>query len=411
MADEPKILEMRLAGGLFSDLYPWEFVLEEGLSRLYRGELIAISDKNHTQQELADLVDKNVSITIRQILGKDENTVVCCRSFHGVITFVGCSGVFCSSTESDCYTYTFVIEPELARLRYTRFSASYYRMTPADVFERILGMYNIKSQIRDNYLSRGKFSNYLMFDQTNVSALDFLERIAAMYGISYTFTHPEVSGSGLGEAELYFSEGERFPVSPVAYSDNRKAPEVLTFDFLEAEESKSLWKMDEFSIAGGIGFDGIKLAAIYPNTNYGSDQWKLGKTGANERLVNYSGLFHGYDRTVSTDKVDTDIGFILAARMRAAAIAKSRISGRAANIAIRPGTALELSHFYGKTDSTVNTVLVTGIKLKVRTRWRQDLAVRPEGLEGELADVHFDGIDWGKDADKRFCPPVTVGGI
>jgi uncharacterized protein involved in type VI secretion and phage assembly len=408
MAEVTKKLEMRLAGGVCDDLYPWNFVLDEGFSRLYRGELTAISDKKHTAAELAGLVDKGVSVTMRETL-EDKKTVRS-RSFHGIVTFAACSGVFCSAALKDCYTYTLVIEPELARLRYTRFSAPYYRMNPADIFEKILGTYKIKLQIKDNYLARGKFGKNLMFDQTGTPALDFIEQIAAMYGISYTFTHPEVSGGGLGDAELYFSDGERFPVSPVAYSDKRTEPDTLEFDFLAADEGKSLWKMDDFHAGGGIGVDGVKLIAMYPNANYGSDQWKQGSTGAGAQYVNYNGLFHGYDKSVSTDEVDADIKLILAARMRAAAQAKARMSGGAANIALRPGAILNLGHFYGKEDRTVNAVLVTGIRLKQKTRWREDLAVRPGGAGGEMSEVRFECIDWGKDAEKRFCPPTTNDG-
>jgi uncharacterized protein involved in type VI secretion and phage assembly len=405
MAEETKTLEMRLAGGVCDDLYPWDLILEEGFSRLYRGTLTAISDKKHTAQELASLIDKNVSVTMRETLS-DKKTVRS-RSFHGIITSACCSGVFCSAAMKDCYTYNFVIEPELARLRYTRFSAPYYNMNPVDIFERILGAYKIKIHIKGNYLSRDKFSQKLMFDQTDTSAVDFIDQIGAMYGISYTFMHPAIQGNALGDAELYFSDGERFPISGVTYSDKRKEPDVLRFDFLAEDERNSVWRMDEFSVASGIGVDGVRLAAMYPSANYGSDQWKKGKTGAGLRCVNYSGLFHGYDRAVSTDEVDADIGRILAARLRATAIAKSRISGRAANIALRPGVMLELGHFYGMGDSTTNTALVSGIKLRRRARWRPDLAVRPEGAGGELTEVCFDCIDWGKDSEKRFCPPVA----
>jgi hypothetical protein len=404
MAENQKVLSMYFAGGEFPDMYPWEFTLEEGLSRLYRGEMTAISDKKHTAAELAGLVDKNVSVTMRETL-EDKKTVRS-RSFHGVITSAGCSGVFCSAAMTDCYTYTFVIEPELARLRHTRFSAPYYRMNPVDIFERILGAYKIKLQIRDNYLSRGKFGKNLMFNQTDTPALDFIERIAGMYGISYTFTHPVTDGC-LGNAELYFSDGERFPVSAVVYSDNRKVPETLSFDFLAADEGNSLWRMQEFRVGNGIGADGVLLAAMYPNANYGSDNWKRGKADAGGRFKTYSGLFHGYDRSVSTDEVDADIGLILAARLRAEAQVKSFMAGGAANITLLPGTILELAHFYGKRDNAVITALVTGIKLKLRARWRQDLAVRPEGVGGELTELRFDCIDWGKDAEKRFCPAFS----
>ncbi|MDR2795452.1 MAG: hypothetical protein LBB47_01925 [Spirochaetaceae bacterium] len=30
-----------------------------------------------------------------------------------------------------------------------------------------------------------------------------------------------------------------------------------------------------------------------------------------------------------------------------------------------------------------------------------------DGAGGEISDVQFSGIDWGKNAVKRFCPPAA----
>ena len=93
MGEAPKALEMYLAGGRFPDLYPWELTLEEGLSRLYRGRLTALSGQKHTAEELSVLVDRGVSIIIREKLldMKTGRT----RYFCGIVTAVICEGVFC----------------------------------------------------------------------------------------------------------------------------------------------------------------------------------------------------------------------------------------------------------------------------------------------------------------------------
>jgi hypothetical protein len=373
---------------------------EEGFSQRSRGELTVLSEKKHTLQELSGLLDKGVSLSVTETLGDGKTERK--RFLHGIITAVKDAGVFSNGKVKDCYRYVFVIEPELARLKFTRLSAPYYRMTPPDIFEAILGKYKLKAQIREDYLSRRVFGKNLMFDQSGASDFDFIKGIAGLYGISFTFAHPEVTEGALGEGELYFSEGKKFPLSDIVYSDNRKEPPIAAFDFLSAAEGQSIWKMDGWDMTAAIGFDGSKLNTSYPNANYGSDQWKWGKTSAGDRYTIQNHLFHGYDRKAETGEIDDDIALILAARRRAAEIAKSAWKGGAANLVLRPGLILELSHFYGTKDRDRITALVTGTRLHHRSVWPANLAVRLEGSGGEISEVLCECIDWGSGAEKRF---------
>jgi hypothetical protein len=277
-------------------------------------------------------------------------------------------------------------------------------MNPADIFEAILGKYKLKAVIQEDYLSRRVFGKNLMFDQSGTSDLDFLKAVAELYGISFTFTHPKVTEGALGEAELYFSEGKKFPLSGIVYSDNRTEPLIAAFDFLSAAEVQSIWKMDNWDMTAAIGLDGSALNASYPNANYGSERWKWGKTSAGDRYTIQNRLFHGYDRRAETGEIDDDIALILAARQRAAEIGKSSWKGGAANLALRPGLILELSHFYGTKDRDRITALVIGTRLHHRSVWPANLAVRLEDSGGEINEVLSECIDWGSGAEKRFCP-------
>jgi hypothetical protein len=67
-----------------------------------------------------------------------------------------------------------------------------------------------------------------------------LDRILLLYGLSYTYCHPKAEVSQLKDEELYFSGGERFPVSDAAYSDSRKVPAVKRFDFLSKDDGWDL---------------------------------------------------------------------------------------------------------------------------------------------------------------------------
>ncbi|MDR3116089.1 MAG: phage late control D family protein [Treponema sp.] len=397
------ILTLYLAGGVFKDLYPYELKLEEGISRLYRGELTVLSETKHGMAELSGLLDKGISLTLSQRLG--DTKIQRARYFHGVVTAVRNAGVFSNGKVKDCYSYALVIEPELTRMRFTRFSTPYYRMNPPEIIEAVLGKYGFKARIEQNYISRTKYSGYLLFDQSETSDLDFLKSIVSLYGISFVFVHPKNQPDTLGADVLYFSDGKQFPVSDIQYSDKREEPRVVVFDFLSAAEDENIWKMDGWTMTNTIGVDGFHLNATYPQANYGSAQWRWGKTAKGERYITGNRLFHSYDRNAQPQEIDDDIRLILEAQQRAAEQAKSRWTAEAANLALRPGLILELRHFYGMKDRELITALVTGITLHHRTQWPANLAVRmEEGAEGELTEVRGDCVDWGGSAEKRFCP-------
>ncbi|MDR2663878.1 MAG: phage late control D family protein [Treponema sp.] len=402
MAENQNSLTLHLAGGVCVDLYPWDLVLEEGFSRLYRGELTVLSEKKHTLEELSGLLDKGVSLTITQKL--EEVKTGRTRYLHGIVTGIRSAGVFSNGKVKDCYSYVLIIEPELARLTFTRLTAPYYRMNPADIFEAILNKYDLHARIEGNYFSRSKYGKNLLFDQSETSDFDFLKGIAGLYGISFTFVHPAVQSKALGLGVLYFSDGKIFPLSDVVYSDKQEEPPTVNFDFLSAAEEQHIWKMDSWTMTKTIGVDGFKLNALYPNANYGSDQWKWGKTGKGDCYEGYNRLFHGYDRQVETGEVDADIRLILEAQRRVAEQAKSRWTAGAANLALRPGLILELEHFYGMKDKERIIALVTNTRLHHRVRWPANLAVRLEDAEGEMTEVRGDCMDWGSTAEKRFCP-------
>jgi hypothetical protein len=401
MAENQNTLTLRLAGGGYEDLYPWDLVLEEGLSRLYRGELTALSEEKHNMEELSGLLDKGISLAITQKLGDAKTSRT--RYLHGIVTEVTNRGVFSNGTAKDCHSYVLVIEPELARLKYTNLTTPYYRMNPLDVFAAILDRYGLKARIEQNYISRAKYGKNLLFDQAETSDLNFLQYIAGLYGISFAFVHQKTPNKTLGAADLYFSDGFQFPLSDIVYSDKREEPRTVDFDFLSAAEDGNLWKMDGWTMTNAIGVDGFLLNTTYPQTNYGSDQWKWGKTARGERHLTGSRLFHSYEQHTPPGEIDGDLRLILEARQRAEEAAKSRWTAAAANLALRPGLILELRHFYGMKDQELIMSLVTGITLRHRTRWPSDLAARMEGAGEERTEVHGKCMDWGGSVEKRCC--------
>jgi hypothetical protein len=243
-----------------------------------------------------------------------------------------------------------------------------------------------------------------MFDQLNVSDLDFIHHIMNLYGLSWTFVHGPASQNGAGTTELHFSEGNRFPPPCYEYSDKREIPEIEKFDFVNYDERQNLWKLDGWRMENTIGVDGLEITAAYPEANYGSREWRWGDDRPGKRYHSYSTQFHGYERRTAAAEIDGDIKQIIEARRLGFTLAREKWTGRAENILIMPALIFELGHFSGVRDSGLFTALVTGSRLHVRSLWPRDMASPPGDAEtGELVQVEFNAADWGRDSEKRFC--------
>ncbi|MFP3089606.1 hypothetical protein LQZ21_04700 [Treponema sp. TIM-1] len=402
MAENQNSLTLRLAGGGYEDLYPWELELEEGLSRLYRGRLTVLSSTFHPMEDFAELLDKKLTLSITQRLG--DNRTRRTRWLHGIVSAIACTGVIVGLDKQDCYRTVFTIEPELARLRHTLQSESFFHVPPLDIVETLLNRYGLKGNFSGDYIDRRKYGPHLLFQEVNEPCLAFLDRLLRIYGLSYTFCHPGPGDSGLADAELYFSDGEKFPLSGVVYSDKRKVPAIGRFDFLSKDEGQNQWKMDNWCMENNIGVDGLTLSAVYPESFRGNSQWQRGQTRAKDRYHDYTAHFHQYERGTPEAEMDDDIKLILDARYLALQYAKSRWEGEAENLALVPGLVFELAHVYGRQDRRVITALVTELALRARTIWPVDLAAPSDIVQGECIKARAVCMDFGKDAQRRFVP-------
>jgi uncharacterized protein involved in type VI secretion and phage assembly len=400
LAEKKVVLTARIAGGVFGDLYPYELFLEEGFSRVYQARLTLLSDTPHSPEELAPILDNGISLTIAQVLwdGYTQRR----RYLHGIVTALTVNGVF-SSGSQHYYSYGLTIEGQLARLRLNRRNGTYYRQSPVDAVEQVLTGNGIAAQFSD-YIQRSDYSTSLMFNQNEISDWDFIRGILSVYGLSFTNIHPAVAEGSVGAADLIFSDGNSFPAPVFDYSDGREGEETTRFDFVRADEAQRVWKMDDFRIERAIGVDGLRFAAVYPEFNYGNDDWKAGQTGRDKRCISYNRLLTGYERGTSKEEIDTDITRVLNARFRAFELAKERWTGKAANLLLMPGGIFELSRFYGLNDEETITALVTSAKTHVRSAWPEHLAAKPENAEiGELTEVEFACMNYAGGIDRRYC--------
>jgi uncharacterized protein involved in type VI secretion and phage assembly len=388
-----------LAGGAYKDFIPYNLELAEGFSQLFHGELTVLTGAKHTQEDLQNLLDQRISLTISQTLGDGKTKRT--RWLHGTVTGITSSGLF-GSAANGCYSHILTIEPALARLRFTQATESFYQKTPAETIKAVLEKHQLNAQFPPEYFKR-TYSKKLMFEQHSTPDLDFIQGILNLYGLSFTFQHKQAPQNALGEDTLFFTEGDVFPVSAFVYSDKRSLPQISQFDFQSSQEGESIWQMDAWSMTDAIGVEGLELTAAYPNANYGSDKWRAGVTGRGKRCLNYSHLFHGYQRDTDTQEIDGDIDLTLQAWYRARQLAKSCWSGEAPNLLLTPGCVFDLSHFYGKEDKAKIAALVSGAALHCRTAWPQTLGMNPQGLgTGEVLTVKVQCMNYGGQGDKRF---------
>ena len=400
-------LSLKIAGGDFDDFYPYEIKLEEGFSRVCQARITVFTQTRREHKHLRELLERNMSLTVSQRLAG--GLVSRQRYAHGIITGIENSGVVsrgdgATGRGGDCFRHVITMESEIARLSHTRLSCPWYRITPPDIIEEILSRYGMKGEFSDECVNRSSFSKNMKLDQVDMSDIDFIRRVMDMYGISWTFVHGKASASGLGTAELHFSEGSRFPPPFYEYSDKRKIPEIEQFDFLDYDEGRNIWKMDDWRMQGCIGVDGLEISASYPQAGYGSREWRWGDTGPGKRYYYYNSLFHGYERGTPHEEIDADIQRMIEARRLAFAGEKENWKGWTKNIMPAPGLIFRLSHFQGLKDGAAITALVTDSVLHVRSLWPRDMVSPPAGEEpGELARTEFSAVNWGNESGKRFC--------
>ena len=403
MADSGSMnLAVRIAVKGYDDFFPYELVLEEGFSRVYRGELTVLTKTPRAPKDMESLLDQKISLIISQRIAG--GLVSRSRYLHGIITGTVCHGAVSAGESTACCRYSIVIEGELARLRHTRLSSPYYRKTPADIIEEILAKYQIQGRFSDACVDRSSFSKNLMFDQVNEPDLDFVCRIMNLYGLSWTFVHNPLPQGGAGTAELHFTEGASFPQPFYEYSDKRKVPGIEKFGFVNYDEARNLWKMDGWRMENGLGVEGLAVNAPYPEANYGSQEWRWGLTGPGKRFYSFGSLFHGYERGTPAGEIDADVKRIIEAKRLFLTLARQKWTGKAGNIILAPGLLFELGYFNGPRDTAPLTALVCDVRLHVRALWPKDMAAPPRDAEtGELAAAEFTAVDWGRDSEKRYC--------
>lgn len=403
-----EMLNIKFAGGKFEDFYVYDVTMKEAISDLYEADVLVLSDKAYTYEQLAEALFLNVTLSITQRLSKATQKRT--RWFSGIVTAIEHLGVFYASDKKDCFSYRVHIEPPMAKLKYITRKAAYNRKTPIDVLSDIFAGQELSANFAEDFVSRRPFNSFGIYEQDEESDYDFLKRLTSMYGLSFSFKHLKAASNGLANTELYFSTGERFPDwAEIAYSDGRSVPAVSQFDFRTENGDKNLWKLDSWSMNRKDGYDGVMLQETYPNSNVGSYDWKVGKTEDKDKRRVYTSHFHGYARDVDKKSVDDDVALILQAKYRSFQLDKDIWKGSGDNLLLTPCRMFSLTHFYGLKNDTAISTMITQTQTHCRAKWPATLAVAPDinGNE-EITEVSFSAMNYASSSGKRFCPKCVV---
>lgn len=403
-----EMLNIKFAGGKFDDFYVYDVVLNEAISELYEADVIVLSDKAYTYEQLSEALFLNVTLSLTQRLSKATQKRT--RWFSGIVTAIEHTGVFYSSDKTDCFSYRVHIEPAMSKLKRITRKASYSRKTPLDVLTEVFAEQELQANFSEELVSRHPFNAFGIYEQDNESNYDFVKRLTALYGLSFSFKHAKAASNGLGTADLYFSAGERYPDwADVVYSDGRSVPSVSQFDFRTENGANDLWRMDGWQMKRIDGYDGVMLQETYPNSNVGSYDWKVGKTENKDKRRIYSSHFHGYTRDTDKKSVDDDVALILQAKYRSFQLEKDVWTGSGDNLLLMPCRMFSLTHFYGAKNTQAVSAMITRSQTHCRAKWPATLAVAPDAAGNEeITEVSFSAMNYGSSSNRRFCPQCVV---
>ncbi len=403
-----EMLNIKFPDGKFDDFYVYDITIKEEISELYEADVLVLSDKAYTFEQLAEALQLNVTLSITQRLSRVTQKRT--RWFSGIVTTVEHLGVFYASDKKDCFSYRLHIEPALSKLKYITRKASYNRKTPVDVLSAIIAGQGLRANFSEEFISRRPFNTFSIYDQDEESDYAFMKRLTSMYGLSFSFKHLKAASNGLADVDLFFSAGECYPDwTDIVYSDGRSVPPVSQFDFRTENIAGNIWRLDHWTMRQKDGYDGVMLQETYPSSNVGSYGWKVGKTEEKEKRCIYTAHFHGYTRDVDQKSVDDDISLILKAKYCSFQLEKDVWTGKSDNLLLTPCRIFSLAHFYGMKNSATVSAMVTKAHIHCRAKWPSALAVAPDIADNqEITEVSFKAMNYDGRSGKRFCPQCVV---
>lgn len=416
--------------------FVYEIEYREGISSLYEATVRLLSKTNLPLSELSALLNTHLCLQVTQrvfkeeISGHDKAEITemppRSRNIKGLITHYRFLGVVTTQEDQkQCFKYELRIAPDLIRASFNQKIRTYANLSAFDLCKNLVVdyQYNVNTELVDELA----FSSDLIFNQLNVSDLDFLHQLCCTTGLNYCFDHRGAVKSSASSfiPQLYFSQG--FDVY-VAADDGKAASgrtyficsldsddngEVLLSD-IDIQEELKLQELSFYSARtrqelqpqeGGSTSGGGSSAS-----NDGEDESSGGLdalTLYEQRVVELY-LSNEFIRTKG-NLPDIQSRYLTAQHLNAALNSnRASISASCVDLNIMAGVFGKLNEFYG---SKALNFLVTKINLNLRFEFPPDFALGGE-LEGEdFLSIKFQAIEEQKQTQLGFLPACDLAAI
>lgn len=394
-------IQINVDGRQSDDLIAWAIELKEGVGEPYRAVIDCASEKVRTPGELADqLLGKRIIVKITERFGDGAVS----RSLNGIVSFVSHEGPASlrpdwlaqfGSEKPKGTLYRVVVEPKLSLLRFSRRTEDYPNTTPVAVIKSVLQRNGINPVVDSKYIAEEQYSDKVRFVQMDETDFDFLSRVMARYGLSYSFVHtPD------GPEMLYLSDGRDYPslsalefVSLPGYSDGP----VLAFDC--TKHDGATFPMERFSSGRGITAERFSNRFLRPARS-AAMQKEVGDAKS-ALAVFASEAPAGYDENADDGTLDKDFARMMEAGRVAMKIAGQRWHGLTKLLSAMPGRIVSLTGYLdasGDNDSAVKAKIVSAT-----------LTAQIGDEAHENFSISFESYDFSDDAEeKRFIPRAEV---
>ena len=391
-------IRLNVDGGGLDDLVIAGMTLREGFSRPYRAEVMAFSEQVRTPAKLRDAaLGRRVSLRIVQDIER-EGTVT--RHLCGVVTAVAHLGAkiqdaetvaFCGTRKRRLSAYRLVIEPHLAALAFTRRTLDYPDTTPLGAIKAVLGRNRIAFSADGQYLDAEEYSGKVRFVQRDETDLDFIHRVMARYGISYTFTH-----AANGDEQMVLSSGNDYPApSALEFNGLEGYADAKEVAFSTEVSGNGVFRLTGFRAESRTGFTGLKDGFLRPAQTKALEK-EAGDTGTS-RVWYGNEAPAGYGENVDDTTLDKDFERFAAARKTAMRLAGDDWCGETPHLAAMPGKVIRITGFVDGEDGADEPV-------KARVT-HADLAIDLLKKDDEVFRLTFAAQDFADDLqEKRWVP-------
>ena len=391
-------INLNAEGGGLDDLVVCALALDEGLSVPYRAEVTCLSERARTPAKLRDeALGLRVTLAIRENLHGEGRVT---RYVNGIVTGVEHLGArvqsaeavsFCGTQKRRLSTYRLVVEPQLSLLAFVRRTLDYPDTTPLTVVKSVLRRHRVEFDTDESCLEPETYSGKIRFVQRDETDLEFVHRVMARYGISYTFTHGKN-----GAERMVLSSGNNYPSpSPLEFRDAEGYSDSTELGFSVENPGRGRFRMNWFRAGNSLGFTGMSDGFLRPS------QSRIVKKESGDiatgRVWLRNEMPAGYGENVDDQTLADDVDRFAETAKAAMRLECENWCGETPHLVAMPGRIISITGFVDGEDGDDEAVKarVTRAKLSVDFLKHDDDVFR----------LRFSAIDYADDLqEKRWVP-------